>query len=272
MSLLSLLLIAGLALFAYVSLIWLASLVLRDASIIDIFWGLGFVLVGWLYFALSDGYAPRQWLLMSLVSIWGLRLSGYLLWRNWGQGEDFRYRQWRAAAGRQFWWRSYFKVFLLQGFFIWIISLPLLAAQIAPAPAGLTLLDGAGVLLWLVGFYFEAVGDWQLARFKANPANRGQVLSQGVWRYTRHPNYFGDACQWWGFYLIALAAGGWWSLFSPLLMTLLLRRVSGVTLLERSLKTTRPGYEAYIATTNAFFPGRPRKQSPPPAAQTGNQP
>ncbi len=179
--------------------------------------------------------------------------------RNAGKGEDFRYQQWRAAAGAAWWWRSFFKVFLLQGILLWVISAPLLAAQISAQPGRLTWLDFGGAALWLVGFYFEALGDWQLARFKANPANKGRLLDSGLWRYTRHPNYFGDAVQWWGFYLVALAAGGWWTLFSPALMTLLLRRVSGVTMLEKTLKNSKPGYREYVERTNAFLPWFPRK-------------
>jgi len=118
---------------------------------------------------------------------------------------------------------------------------------------------GVGTAIWAIGFFFEAAGDLQLARFKANPANAGRLLTAGVWRYTRHPNYFGDAAQWWGFYLFAVAAGGWWTVYSPLIMTLLLMRVSGVALLERSMKT-RPGYEDYMKTTSAFFPWLPERR------------
>ena len=142
---------------------------------------------------------------------------------------------------------------------MWIISFPLLAAQISPLPARLIWLDFFGLLVRTVGFFFEAVGDWQLSRFKADPVNKGKLLSSGVWRYTRHPNYFGDAAQWWGFYLIAAAAGGFWSIFSPIIMTLLLRNVSGVSMLEKTLKNTKAGYQEYVETTNAFIPWFPRK-------------
>jgi steroid 5-alpha reductase family enzyme len=235
-------------------LLWLLSLVLKNSSIVDIFWGSGFLITGWLFFALTpDGFMPRKLLLMLLATIWGLRLSLYILWRNWGKGEDFRYRVWREEAGSAWWWRSFFKVFLLQGILMWVIAIPLLAAQISPTPQHLTVLDFLGVLVWVVGFFFESVGDIQLARFKSNPANKGRVMDLGVWKYTRHPNYFGDSTQWWGFYLIAASASGWWTLFSPLIMTLLLLRVSGVTLLEKTM-SSRPGYDEYIRTTSAFFP------------------
>lgn len=243
------------------TLLWLISLLLRNSSIVDPFWGTGFVIANWVYFALTpDGYPARKWLLGILVTIWGLRLSLYLLWRNWGKGEDFRYRQWREEAGEQWWWRSFFKVFALQGALLWIISAPLLAAQISPTPARLIVLDVLAIAVWAVGFFFEAAGDFQLARFKTNPANKGKVLNRGVWRYTRHPNYFGDATQWWAYYLIAAAAGGFWTIFSPIIMTLLLLRVSGVTLLEKTLTTSKPGYKEYVESTRAFVPWFPRKR------------
>jgi len=148
---------------------------------------------------------------------------------------------------------------LFQGVLLWIISTPLLAAQYGSASGGLTALDVLAIPVWLLGFFFEAAGDFQLARFKADPANKGKVLDRGVWRYTRHPNYFGDATQWWAYYLFALAAGGWWTIFSPIIMTILLIRVSGVTLLEKTLATTKPGYKEYVESTSAFVPWLPRK-------------
>jgi steroid 5-alpha reductase family enzyme len=236
-------------------------LILQNSSIVDIFWGAGFVISNWVYFALTpNGFPGRKWLIGILVTIWGLRLSSYILWRNWGQGEDFRYRRWREEAGGQWWWRSFFKVFLLQGLLMWIICAPLLAAQMGVTPTRLTVFDVIAVLIWAIGFFFEAAGDWQMARFKADPTNRGKVLRTGVWRYTRHPNYFGDATQWWAYYLIGAAAGGFWTIFSPILMTTLLLRVSGVALLEKSLKETKPKYRDYIEATSAFIPWFPRKR------------
>jgi steroid 5-alpha reductase family enzyme len=242
-------------------LLWLLSLALRNSSIVDIFWGTGFVIVTWVAFAFApDGYRPRQLLLATLVTIWGLRLSLYILWRNWGKPEDFRYARWREEAGRRWWWFSFFKVFLLQGVLLWIISAPLVVGVASPAPTSLGLLEGLGVLAWAYGFFFEAMGDLQLARFKADPANRGKLMDRGVWRYTRHPNYFGDAAQWWGFYLIAAATVvGAWTIFSPLLMTFLLVRVSGVGMLEKTLKETKPGYRDYMERTSAFVPLPPRR-------------
>jgi steroid 5-alpha reductase family enzyme len=254
---------AGLVILGSISLLWLASLLLRDASIVDVFWGIGFIIACWFYFSRTpDGYLARKLLLSSLVTIWGLRLSLHILIRNWGKQEDFRYANWRRAAGSKWWWQSYFKVFLLQGALLWLISAPLLAAQASPTPDRLTILDYLALVIWAIGFYFEAVGDWQLARFKADPANRGKLLISGVWRYTRHPNYFGDAAQWWGYYLFALSAGGWWTIFSPLLMTYLLLRVSGVAMLERTLADSKPGYREYMQTTSAFVPWFPQRSKP----------
>jgi steroid 5-alpha reductase family enzyme len=260
MSFLALWFAGGLLILVLMTLLWLFSLRLRDASIVDIFWGAGFVAVFWLSTSLATpGLSARQGTLGLLATIWGVRLSTHILWRNRGKGEDFRYARWREEAGPSWWWLSYFKVFLLQGMIMWLVSVPLVAVHATTSPSAWNSLDLLGVAVWLVGFVFEAVGDWQLVRFKSNVSNRGKLLDTGLWRYTRHPNYFGDAAQWWGFYALAAAAGGWWSIFSPLLMTLLLRRVSGVTLLERTLRKTKPGYAEYIASTNAFFPWFPRK-------------
>jgi steroid 5-alpha reductase family enzyme len=244
-------------------LLWLVSLTLANASIVDIFWGLGFVTVAWLSCWLAQGHGPRAVLLVALTSVWGLRLSGYLAWRNLGHGEDPRYRAMRERIGERFWLVSLGTVFGLQGLLIAVISLPLQAGLHAPALAHVTVLQGAGALVWLVGILFEAVGDLQLARFKANPANADAVMDRGLWRYTRHPNYFGDFLVWWGLYLVAvsdldgLRTLGWTAV-GPAIMSFLLMRVSGVPLLERSLRQRRPGYEAYIRRTSAFFPRPPR--------------
>lgn len=261
MGFLSIYLNLGLVILGLMALLWLVSLTLKNASIVDIFWGAGFVITVWVAFWLTpEGFAARKWLLSALVTIWGLRLSLFILARNWGKPEDFRYQAWRKEAGAAWWWRSFFKVFLLQGVILWIVATPLLVAQFSAQPDHLTWLDYLAIPLWLIGFFFEAVGDWQLARFKANPANKGQVLRTGVWRYTRHPNYFGDATQWWAYYLLAASAGGWWAIFSPILMTTLLLRVSGVTLLEKTLKEEKPGYKEYAETTSEFIPWFPRKK------------
>jgi steroid 5-alpha reductase family enzyme len=254
----------GAIILALVTLLWLASLALKDSSIVDIFWGSGFVMAAWAAFFLEPGQAlPRHWLLCGLVSLWGLRLALHILWRNWGKPEDYRYQAWRKEAGQAWWWRSFFKVFLLQGLLMWIIAAPLVAVLSSRQPEQLTWLDILAALAWLIGFFFEAAGDWQLARFKANPANKGKVLREGVWRFSRHPNYFGDALQWWAYYLLALAAGAWWTVFSPLLMTILLLRISGAALLEKSLVENKPGYAEYVQSTSQFIPWFPRRSPEP---------
>jgi steroid 5-alpha reductase family enzyme len=252
---------AGLIILGFMTLLWLISLLIRNSSIVDIFWGAGFVMTNWVYFALAPEGAPaRKWLISILVTIWGLRLTFYILWRNWGKAEDFRYQAMREKAGGGWWWQSFVKVFLLQGVLMWVIGLPLLFPHYQARPEHLIVLDYAGMAIWAIGFFFEAVGDWQLAHFKADPNNKGRLLTAGVWRYTRHPNYFGDAAQWWGYFLIAASTPwGWVVIFSPVLMTQLLLRVSGVALLEKSLKKTKPGYEEYVANTSAFIPWLPRK-------------
>lgn len=245
---------------AFMTVLWLVSVRLKNASIVDAFWGAGFVVAAGAYFALTPaGYAPRKWLLLALVAVWGLRLSFYIFQRNHGKPEDFRYQAFRQRYGPGYWWISFFQVFVLQGTLLWLISIPLLAAQFSPTPASLTFFDFAGAAVWAVGLFFEAVGDWQLAQFKQNPANKGKVMNQGLWRYTRHPNYFGDACLWWGYYLIAAGVGGWWTFYGPLIMTILLMRVSGVALLEKTM-SQRPGYKEYVEETSAFFPLPPKKK------------
>lgn len=240
------------------SLVWVGSVLKRDASIVDVFWGLGFVLAAWIYYLDSGASTLRAHGVPILVSLWGLRLSGYILWRNWGQGEDYRYREMRERNPRTFPLRSLFTVFWLQGALLWAISIPLLAAIRAGAPRSMTWLDGLAVVAFLIGLAFEAGGDWQLARFKGDPANRGRVLDRGFWRYTRHPNYFGDALVWWGFFLFAAAVGAWWTAYSPAVMTGLLMKVSGVALLEKKLRESKPAYRDYIERTNAFFPWFPK--------------
>lgn len=249
---------AGAAILTMMVLLWLWSLIIKNSSIVDIFWGLGFVLITWFIFTVSQGYLPRKQLVATLVTIWGVRLALHIGIRNWGKREDFRYAKWREENGPRWWWFSFFQVFLLQGVLMWILSAPLIVAQTSGFPAILTPLDMIGVSIWIVGFLLEAIGDLQLMLFKSNPSNRGKLLTSGLWKYTRHPNYFGEAVIWWGYYAIALASGGWWTIFSPILMTYLLLKVSGVAMLERTMKT-KPGYEEYMRRTNAFIPCFPKK-------------
>jgi steroid 5-alpha reductase family enzyme len=246
---------------AAMSGLWLLSLVKRDASIVDVWWGPGFAAIAWLAFALGAGGDPaRRVLSLALVSIWGLRLGGYLLWRNWGEPEDARYAAMRRRQGARFARQSLVTIFGLQGTLMWLVSLPVQVVQVSSG-GGLGGLDALGVAVFAVGLTFEAVGDAQLARFRADPANAGQVMDRGLWRYTRHPNYFGDFCVWWGLFAIALATpAGPWTLVSPVVMSVLLLRVSGVTLLERSIGRRRPAYADYAARTSAFFPRPPRRR------------
>ena len=240
---------------------WPVSVRLRNVAIVDSLWSLMFLVEALVYVAAAPGgfagAGPRERLLLGLVAVWAVRLSGYITWRNRGHGEDRRYQAIRARNEPNFAFKSLYLVFLLQAGLSWVISLPLLGVAVGGGPLGI--LDGAGVVLWGVGFAFEAGGDWQLARFKADPANQGKVMDRGFWALTRHPNYFGDFLIWWGFFLIAAAAGAWWSLPGPALMSLLLMRVSGVALLEKDIGERRPQYADYIRRTNAFFPGWPRQ-------------
>jgi steroid 5-alpha reductase family enzyme len=238
---------------------WILSLPLRNVSIVDSAWSLLFVLAGGTYATL--GAAPlsaRTLLVLTLVTLWALRLSVYITWRNRGHGEDPRYQAIRARNAPYFWLKSLYLVFGLQAVLAWIISLPLLGAILSAQRLGV--MDAAGTLVCLLGIIFEAGGDWQLLRFKADPLNRGRVMDRGFWRFTRHPNYFGDFCMWWGLYLIAASGGAWWSFAGPLLMSVLLMRVSGVTLLEKDMAKRRPGYVDYVRRTNAFFPGPPKSR------------
>jgi steroid 5-alpha reductase family enzyme len=233
---------------------WLVSLKKADVSIVDSLWSLMFLMVALVYALLIEEPGPRAAWVAALVAVWAIRLSAYITWRNHGEAEDYRYQEIRRNNEPGFRFKSLYIVFGLQAVLAWIISLPLVAAISGTAPLGL--LDVIGVTLWLVGVIFESVGDWQLARFKTDPANRDRVMDQGLWRYTRHPNYFGNFTLWWGFFFMAWSAGAPWTIVSPLLMSFLLLRVSGVALLEKDIVERRPKYADYVRKTNAFFPGR----------------
>jgi steroid 5-alpha reductase family enzyme len=255
----SLLFINAAAIAALMLATWMVSLRLKDASIVDVVWAMGFVLVAWIGFALGDGPLGRKLLVAALVTVWGVRLSVHMLRLRRGHGEDFRYRAMRARHGRRFPLVSLFSVYGLQALGMWAVALPVQAAQNLPSPSGVTAFDVAGVALWTVGMVFEVGGDRQLARFRADPANRGKVMDRGLWRYTRHPNYFGDFCVWWGLFLVALAAeGAWQSVAGPLTMTLIFTKVFGVPLMEEHLSRAKEGYADYVRRTSAFFPCPPR--------------
>ena len=237
--------------------LWAASLRLRDVSIVDVFWGPGFAAVAWISVAIAGG-SPRGLLAATLATAWGLRLGVHLGLRKRGHGEDRRYAAMRAARGPRFARESLVTVFLLQAALMWVISLPLQAAAALGAGKPIGLLDAAGATVALTGLAIEATADAQLARFLARPDSHGRVMQEGLWRWSRHPNYFGDFVVWWGLGLLGVAAGAAWSLVGPALMSVLLLRVSGVTLLEKTISTRRPGYAEYAVRTSAFFPRPPR--------------
>ncbi len=256
------LLLTALVLAGLMAATWLVSLAGRDASIVDIVWGSAFVVVAVLAAVVGDGDSARRILLAVLVGIWGLRLSGYLAWRNLGHGEDKRYQVMRKRWGDRFPLVSLVVVFGLQGLLVWVVSLPVQLAVGADEPTGIGPLAWAGVALWALGFGFETIGDAQLTRFKADPDHEGQVMDRGLWRYTRHPNYFGDFCVWWGLFLVAAeTVPARWGIIGPLVMSFLLLRVSGVAMLEKTIGTRRPGYAAYIERTSAFFPRPPHHKA-----------
>ncbi|MGQ0442309.1 MAG: DUF1295 domain-containing protein [Methylophilaceae bacterium] len=244
----------SIALFAFAG--WALSLVRSNVTHVDSMWSLFFLLTACASAFFVSGLSLRATIVLCLVTLWALRLCVYLTWRNWGSHEDHRYLQIRQNNQPRFWLKSLYIVFGLQAVLAWLISISLYAAIDASAP--LNTLDYLAIALFLLGFIWEVLADSQLTAFKAKPENTGKVLDTGVWRYSRHPNYFGECCIWWGFYFFALATGAWWAMISPVLMTLLLLKVSGVSLLEKTISERRPGYANYMKNTNAFFPGAPK--------------
>jgi steroid 5-alpha reductase family enzyme len=236
---------------------WFVSLVRGNVTHVDSMWSLFFMIAAFTCASVTSDISLRAQIVLILVSVWALRLCVHLTWRNWGPHEDHRYVQIRQNNQPHFWLKSLYVIFGLQAVLAWIVALSLFGAIDSVLPLNLT--DYFGILLIIVGFVWESIGDWQLTRFKANPSNKGKVLNTGLWRFSRHPNYFGECCIWWGFYLIAVAAGAWWALLSPILMTLLLLKVSGVSLLESTITERRPAYVDYIKQTNAFLPWLPKK-------------
>ena len=238
------------------TVLWAVSLRLENSSIADVAWGPGILLIGLTYYFTSEGRGPRAYLMLGLLAVWAIRLATHLFIRTRLQGEDFRYVKWRDEYDH--WWLvSLFKVFLLQSVIGWFISLPIYFAIVSLAPASLTMLDYLGVLLSVCGLVVESVADEQLRRFRAERANRGKVLDTGLWRYSRHPNYFGEALLWWGFGVIGLATGGVPGLIGPAILTFLLIYVSGVALLESTL-IEKAGYIQYVGRTPAFVPLPPQ--------------
>jgi steroid 5-alpha reductase family enzyme len=252
-------LLLGFLVFAYMSFWFFFSLVWRRNDIADIAWGAGFILLAWFsYFSVTTFSLPAL-LVNLLVTIWGIRLSLHIYKRNRKKTEDYRYRKWREDWGEYFFVRSFLQVYLLQGFFMYLISQPVIYLNLYPSRLGFIGL--VGTLVWVIGFYFESVGDRQLSDFIKNPANKGKIMQSGLWRYTRHPNYFGEVVQWWGIYLLALSAsGGIWTVIGPVTITVLILFVSGIPLLEKKYEG-RPDFEEYKKKTSVFFPLPPKKLS-----------
>lgn len=257
-------LVVALVIAAMMLTVWAVSVAIRDASIVDVLWGPGFVVVAWTTFIVSlpdfsdGGDTRRAVLLCAMATVWGLRLGVHLGVRNLGKDEDYRYQAMRRRHGDRFWLVSLATVYGLQGAVMWIVSLPL-QIGISEQETGVAALWIVGGVVFVIGLGFETVGDWQLTRFKADPANAGSVMDRGLWRYTRHPNYFGDACAWWGIGLVAASTPiGIVGLIGPALITFLLMRVSGVPMLERSLSARRTGYDDYMRRTSPFLPRPPK--------------
>jgi len=246
-------LVAWIVILIFAAASWMISILKKDVSFVDSLWSLFFLIAAVVFAMDAQPLSVRGMLVLVLVTVWALRLSIYITARNWGEPEDHRYQSIRRNNEPGFAFKSLYIVFILQGVLAWLIALPLLPA--ITASVELSVLDLFATALWVTGFTFEAVGDYQLSRFKARDDSKGRALDTGLWRYTRHPNYFGDFCVWWSFYLFAVASGGWWSIVSPLLMSFLLLKVSGVAMLEKTISTRRPEYAEYIQRTNAFFPG-----------------
>jgi len=252
-------LVAAITILCIMVATWLLSLVLKNASIVDIVWGLGFAITSWVLAITIDGDSTRQILLAVMVGSWGLRLGGYLAKRNIGHGEDWRYKAMRKKKGARFGLISLVTVFGLQGVLMWVVSLPVMFGN-SDATPGVGPLAVIGVMVWAVGLSFEAVGDWQLVQFKKDPNNAGKVMQTGLWSLTRHPNYFGDALLWWGIGIVGAETGtGVIGFIGPVVMTVFLLRVSGVPMLERSLMKRREGYAEYAARTSAFIPRPPKR-------------
>ncbi len=250
---------SALATFLYMMIIFTIAQIKKDNSIVDIAWGPGFILVSILTFLMSQKFMFRQILVLALVVVWGTRLALHITVRKRGRGEDFRYAQWRRDWGKWFLLRSLFQIFILQGILLLIIAYPIILINLSPI-RGITILDIIGVMVWLTGFSLEAIGDYQLFKFKRHPENKGKIITQGLWKYTRHPNYFGEALSWWGIFLIALSVrNGWTTVISPLLITFLLLRVSGITMLEKKYAGNKD-FEDYAKRTSPFIPWFPKKK------------
>lgn len=263
-NILTILLINGLVLVVVFAVLWRVCIRLKDVTIVDSFWALGLVIMAASTFVQAPGAGPRKLLLLTLCALWGLRLAGYLTWRWRTQGQDRRYvsliGKAQARKGWSFAKASLRLVFAVQAPMLFLVSLPVQLGQIAPAPARLGPLALIGAGLCLFGVVFESLGDWQLTQFRKDPSSHGKVLDKGLWRYTRHPNYFGDACAWWGLFLVAAETDiGRWAIVGPAILTWTLMRWSGAPTLESRLRKTRPEYVNYMERTSGFVPWPPSR-------------
>ena len=249
--------LSSLVVFTAVTALFFIALKKKDNSVLDVFWGLGFILVGVTSIIFSQNISRIGIIVFSMVTLWGSRLAYHIYKRNHGKGEDKRYQTFRKIWGTSFVLKSYLNLFLLQGLLLLIISISMINV-IVFRNNDLTLLDTIGILIWIIGFLFEVIGDWQLRRFKNNLSNKGKILTEGLWRYTRHPNYFGEATMWWGIWLLGISTPiGIVTVISPILITILLVRISGVTMLEKHYEGDS-AYEKYKQRTSSFFPWLPK--------------
>ncbi len=250
----------ALIIFLYVNLVFILAWIIKDNGIMDVAWGIGFIIIAWYGLYQAQQVDTRQWVVTILVTIWGVRLSGYIFIRNWGREEDFRYKQWREQWGKYAILRSYFQVYLLQGTLIIIFSAPVWIVHLFSTP-GFHVWDILGSLIWLTGWIIETVADIQMLRFKKQRRDSSEILQSGLWKYSRHPNYFGESLIWWGVGVLAISVQyGWLTLLSPVLLTFFLLRVSGVTMLEKKY-ADQPTYQRYVEKTSPFILLPPRKHS-----------
>jgi steroid 5-alpha reductase family enzyme len=239
---------------------WIYSLVKKNVTIADSLWGLGFVLIAWLTFFRTEGFLALKLIITILVTLWGLRLFSHMITRSRGKAEDPRYGEWRKKHGKSFWFVSLYKVFLVQALFQWCIAFGIQYGQISKMPSSLTLLDLLGVFIWIAGFVIESLADRQLKQFLADPINKGRIMNRKLWKYSRHPNYFGESLMWWGLFFIVLSTPwGLWTIVSPMLINYTLLKLTGVTLMEETQFKGNMEYQQYILQTSSFIPWFPKK-------------
>jgi steroid 5-alpha reductase family enzyme len=251
-------LISGSIIFIYFNLWFIISLIKKRNDVADVAWGLGFVVLAWVSLLMSNNFQLRTWLVTLLVSVWGIRLFWHIYSRNKKKSEDPRYAKWRRDWGKWFLLRSYFQIYILQGTLLFLIALPILFIN-KNSTSTINSLDFLGLIIWIIGFYFEVLGDAQLRNFIKNPANKGKIITSGLWKYSRHPNYFGEVLLWWGIWLIAFSLpNGWFTVIGPITITFLILKVSGVPMLEKQLEK-KPGFAEYRKKVSIFLPLPPKK-------------